>query len=150
MVRALASHQCGPGSNLGFDSIYGLSLLLVLSFAPRDFSPGTPGFLSPQKPKFQNSNSIRESGRQRTTLWMCYLQIFIYSFIYLLIYYLLLKVELWFSQVTPNPLYENEHATVFWDVPLFADTTQIKANRIDSTIIDKISNQVRVIEMSCP
>ena len=34
--------------------------------------------------------------------------------------------------------------------PLFADTTQVKANRIDATVIDKTSKQVRVIEMSCP
>ena len=62
---------------------------------------------------------------------------------------LITKVEPWFSQVTPKPLYENEHATAFWDVPLFADTTQVKANRIDATVIDKTSKQVRVIEMSC-
>ena len=60
------------------------------------------------------------------------------------------KVEPWFSQVTPKPLYENEHATAFWDVPLFAATTQVKAKRIDATAIDKTSKQVRVIEMSCP
>ena len=60
------------------------------------------------------------------------------------------KVEPWFSQVTPKPLYENEHATAFWDFPLFADTTQVKANRIDATVIDETSKQVRVIEMSCP
>ena len=59
MVRALASHQCGPGSNPGVDAICGLSLLLVLSFAPRGFSPGTLVFPSPQKPTFPNSNSIR-------------------------------------------------------------------------------------------
>ena len=63
---------------------------------------------------------------------------------------LITKGEPWFSQVTPKPLYENEHATAFWDVPLFADTTQVKANRIDATIIDKTSKQVRVIEMNCP
>ena len=33
---------------------------------------------------------------------------------------------------------------------LFAGTTQVKANRIDATVIDKNSKQVRVIEMSCP
>ena len=31
MVRAVASHQCGPGSNPGVDAICRLSLLLVLS-----------------------------------------------------------------------------------------------------------------------
>jgi len=58
VVRALASHQCGPGSNPGVDAICGLSLLLVLSLAPRGFSPGTPVFPSPCKPTLSNSNSI--------------------------------------------------------------------------------------------
>ena len=47
VVRALASHQCGPGSNPGVDAICELSLLLVLSLAPRGFSPGTPVFPPP-------------------------------------------------------------------------------------------------------
>ena len=59
VVKALASHQCGPGSNPGVDAICELSLLLVLSFAPRGFSPGTPVFPSPRKPTVPNSNSIR-------------------------------------------------------------------------------------------
>ena len=44
MVSALASHQCGLGSNPGVNAICGLSLWLVLSLAPRGFSPGTPVF----------------------------------------------------------------------------------------------------------
>ena len=59
MVRALASHQCGPGSNPSIDAMCGLSLLLVLSFALRGFSPGTPVLPSPQKPTFPNSNLTR-------------------------------------------------------------------------------------------
>ena len=59
VVRVLTSHQSGPGSNPGINAICGLSLLLVLSFAPRGFSPGTPVFPSPQKPTFPNSNSTR-------------------------------------------------------------------------------------------
>ena len=58
VVRELASHQCGPGSNPGVDAICGLSLLLVLSLSPRGFSPGTSVFPSPLKPTFSNSNSI--------------------------------------------------------------------------------------------
>ena len=58
VVRALASHQCGPGSIPGLGVICGLSLLLVLVLAPRGFSPGSPVFPSPQKPTFPNSNSI--------------------------------------------------------------------------------------------
>ena len=56
VVRALASHQCGPGSIPGLGVICGLSLLLVLFSATRGFSPGTRVFPSPQKPtlsKFQ-------------------------------------------------------------------------------------------------
>ena len=59
VVRALASQQCGPGSNPGVDAICGLSLLLVPSLAPRGFSLGTPVFPSPQKPALPNSNSTR-------------------------------------------------------------------------------------------
>ena len=58
VARALASHQCGPGSTPGVDTMCGLSLLLVLSLALRGFSPGTPVFPSPQKPTLPNSNSI--------------------------------------------------------------------------------------------
>ena len=58
VVRALASLRCGPSSNPGVDAIYWLSLLFVLSFAGRGFSPGTPVFPSPQKPTCPNSNSI--------------------------------------------------------------------------------------------
>ena len=45
-VRAPVSHQRGPG------------LLLVLSLAPRAFSPRTPVFPSPQKLTPPNSNWI--------------------------------------------------------------------------------------------
>ena len=46
VVRALAFHQCGSGSNSGVDALCQLSLLLVLSFTPRGFNPGTPLFPS--------------------------------------------------------------------------------------------------------
>ena len=57
--RSGESARCSQGSNPGVEAICGLSLLLVLSFAPRGFSPGTPVFPSPQKPTFLNSNSTR-------------------------------------------------------------------------------------------
>ena len=49
VVRSFASH-CVPGSIPGPGVICVLSLLLVLSSAPRGFSPGTPVFFSSQKP----------------------------------------------------------------------------------------------------
>ena len=79
MVRAFASHQCGLGSNPGVDAICGLSLLLVLSLAPRGFSLR----FSPlhKKPTFPNFNSIIKGGR-RIAMWIRYLYMVI--FIYLL------------------------------------------------------------------
>ena len=58
VVRVLTSHQCVLGLIPGPGVICGLSLLLVLFLTPRGFSLGTPVFPSPQKPTFQNSNSI--------------------------------------------------------------------------------------------
>ena len=51
VLRALAFHQCNPGSIPGSDVLCGLSLL-VLYTAARGFSPGTPIFPSHQKPTF--------------------------------------------------------------------------------------------------
>ena len=85
MVRALASNQCDPGSNPGVDAICGLSLLLVLSLAPRGFSPGTPVFPSPQKPTFSNSNSTRNQVDEEP---LCGCATSKSLFIYLVFYYL--------------------------------------------------------------
>ena len=79
VVTALASH---PGFTSGVDAICGLSLLLVLSLAPRGFSPGTPFFPSPQKPTFQNSNSTINQVDEEPLCGCATLQIiFIYLFI---------------------------------------------------------------------
>ena len=84
MVRALASHQWGPALNPGVDAICGLSLLLVLSLAPRGFSPGTPVFPSPQKPTFPNSNSTRNQVDEEPLCGCATSKsLFIYSFIYI-------------------------------------------------------------------
>ena len=48
VVRALAFHQCVPGSIPGLGVICGLSLLVLYS-APRGFSPGSPVFPSLKK-----------------------------------------------------------------------------------------------------
>ena len=51
VVRALAFHQCGPGSISALGVICGLSLLVLYS-AMRGFPPGAPVFPSHQKPTF--------------------------------------------------------------------------------------------------
>ena len=54
-----------------------------------------------------------------------------------------------FSKTQPKPMYENERAIAYWDIPLYTDNTQVKANRIDATIVDEENKKVSVIEMSC-
>ena len=87
VVRAFASHQCGLGSNPGFDAICGLKLLLILSFAPRGLSPGTPVFPSLQKPAFPNSNSTRNQvdeeplcgcATSKSLFILCYFILFVF------------------------------------------------------------------------
>ena len=55
-----------------------------------------------------------------------------------------------FSKIKPKPMYENERAIASWDIPLYADNTHLRANRIDATIVDKENKKVSVIEMRCP
>ena len=60
VVRALASHQCGPGSNPGVEARHRWVEFVVGSLpSPRGFPSGTPVFPCPQKPTFPYSNSTR-------------------------------------------------------------------------------------------
>ena len=59
-------------------------MFLVLSLAPRGFSPGIPVFPSPQKPTFPNSNSTRNKvGEEPLSGCATSKSLFIYLFIYL-------------------------------------------------------------------
>ena len=71
VVRALASHQCGPGSNHGFDAIHvcGLSSLLVLVLAPRGFSPCISVFSLLKNKHFQIPFRSGTHGHVSTTSW---------------------------------------------------------------------------------
>ena len=69
--------------------VCGLSLLLVLSLAPRGFSQGTPVFPSPQKLTFPNSNSTRNQVDKEA---LCGCATFKSLFIYLLRGYLIIFV----------------------------------------------------------
>ena len=63
VVIALASHECGLGSNPGIDAICGLSLLLVLSLALRGFSLGTLVFPKSSTTNISKFQFDQESGR---------------------------------------------------------------------------------------
>ncbi|PFX16671.1 hypothetical protein AWC38_SpisGene19040 [Stylophora pistillata] len=49
-----------------------------------------------------------------------------------------------------KPIYEGEKVTAYWDIPVFADQTEVRANRIDGRIGDKARKTVTLLEMSCP
>ena len=60
------------------------------------------------------------------------------------------KVPQWYPPVQPKPMYENERPKAFWDVPVYAESVMVKANRTDARVIEKERKRVAVIEMSCP
>ena len=71
VLRTLASHQCGPGSNPGVDPVHacGLSLLLVLVLAPRGFSPCISVFPLLKNKHFQIPFRSGTHGHVSTTSW---------------------------------------------------------------------------------
>ena len=56
----------------------------------------------------------------------------------------------WYSPITPKPEYHNDEACAYWDVPVFAENIEVRANRVDMRIVNKQTKEVQVIEMSCP
>ena len=65
-------------------------------------------------------------------------------------YQLIEMISPWYSPTQPKPSYENEQATVYWDVPVNADHIEVHANRVDARIVDKDNQTVTLMEMSCP
>ena len=65
-------------------------------------------------------------------------------------YQLIDVIPPWYSPTQPKPSYEKEQATVYWDVPVYADHIEVHANRVDATIVDKENQTVTLLEMSCP
>ena len=83
VVRPPASHQCGLGSNHpSVKAICGLSLStsLVHSLSPWSFLPGTPVYLSPQKPIF--TIPIQSGNRKMKNHLVDVLPLNRYSFIF--------------------------------------------------------------------
>ena len=59
-------------------------------------------------------------------------------------------VSPWFSRIEPKPLYESTQAQAFWDVPVYAEHTTVRANRVDARIIDNKEKKLLLMEMICP
>ena len=59
-------------------------------------------------------------------------------------------VPLSFSRIEPKPMYESTHVQAFWDVPVYAEHTVVRAKRIDARIVDHKEKRVLLVEMSFP
>ncbi|XP_068675641.1 uncharacterized protein [Montipora foliosa] len=55
----------------------------------------------------------------------------------------------WYSPVQPKPVYENDKAVAYWDVPVYEESTVVKSNRVDVRIVDKEKKEVLLMEMTC-
>ena len=60
------------------------------------------------------------------------------------------SVPPWYSPLKPKPVYESNNAQAFWDVPLFAEHQEVRANRADAHIINHVSKRVITLEISRP
>ena len=40
-----------------------------------------------------------------------------------------------YSSVQPKPLYENSHVQAYWDIPVFTEHNEVRANRVDARIV---------------
>ena len=50
----------------------------------------------------------------------------------------------------PKPVYENDKAEDYWDIPVYAESTAVKSNRVDVRKVDKEKKEVLLMEMTCP
>ena len=42
----------------------------------------------------------------------------------------------WYSPVQPKPVYQNDRAEGYWDIPVYAESTVVKSNRVDVRLAD--------------
>ena len=54
------------------------------------------------------------------------------------------------SQLRTKPEYHNGESSMYWDVPVFAENTEVRANWTYARKVNKQTKEVQVIEMSCP
>ena len=46
--------------------------------------------------------------------------------------------------------YQKTTSEAFWDIPVYAEHNQVRANRIDARLVSHERKEVCTIEMSCP
>ena len=52
--------------------------------------------------------------------------------------------------VQPTPVYQNDRAEAYWDVPVYAESTVVKSKQVDLRLVDKDKKEVLLMEMTCP
>ena len=60
------------------------------------------------------------------------------------------EVPPWYSPVMPKPAYQNTTSEAFWDIPIYAEHNEVRANRIDARLVTHERKEVCTIEMSFP
>ena len=105
VVRAFASHQCGPGLIRSVDAICGLSLLFVFLRVLR-----FPLSSKTNTSKFQFD---QESGRRGTIMWMCYLQIVIYFILKVLSHVRFRRIDVQCKDTTKDSYENNLYIELF-------------------------------------
>ena len=60
------------------------------------------------------------------------------------------EVPPWYLPVMPKPAYQNTTSEAFWDIPIYAEHNEVRANRIDARLVSHERKEVCTIEMSCP
>ena len=53
------------------------------------------------------------------------------------------------STTQSKPMYENNHMTAFWDVPVYADQTEVRATSLDARRVDRERRRKTLLEMGC-
>ena len=60
------------------------------------------------------------------------------------------EVPLWYSPAITKPAYQNTTSEAFWDIPIYAEHNEVRANRTDARLVIHERKEVYTIEMSCP
>ena len=60
------------------------------------------------------------------------------------------SVPPWYSRVEPQLMYESTDTQAFWDVPVYAEHTFVRANKVDALFVDHKAKRVLTVEESCP
>ena len=60
------------------------------------------------------------------------------------------SVPPWYSPVQSKPVYQHDKVKAYWDVPVFAEHLQVRANRVDARFVNRENKEMVLIEMSCP